>query len=310
MRFVDVVLVIGLAGLLGCARALPPDRPTAALYRDLERLVTLREAAGWAIDRLETDELLAEALDSVCRVDRNRRDALLRWIDVEVVRRGGPVEEAWRRHGKRLSAVSQLLTLTRVRMVLDRAMTASEADCPFWLEPDEEFAGRQISDGRWQITFGGGGKGMMVRQDGRTDVSFGGAGRMLFGRVLGARPALYGGLELGASASFPRDAMGDRSGVRFGFDVVAPLVYRYTLTNAYLELEAGWLGQITEKDFTNLTHGVHAGAAVGGRASRARWLFPGAAFGVSWERTLPRAEQGPARTTIKVGFRVAFDFDL
>ena len=303
-------LVAAAVALVGCARHLPPEPPTAALYRDLERLVTLTETAGWDVDRLELEGLLPESLASVCRVERVRREELLAWLDVEIARAGGPVEDAWRRHGKKRSRVARLLTLTRVRATLDRAMTAADADCPFWLEPEPDFAGWQISDGRWQISVGGGGKGIGVRQAGRSDINFGGAGRILVGRVLGMRPALYAGIELGASASFPKDEEGMRKSLVVGVDIVAPVVYRHSFTNTYVEAEVGWLGAAIELDLGGLRHGVHLGAAIGARAARARWLFPGAAFGASWERTFPREDQGAARTTIKVGLRVAFDLDL
>jgi hypothetical protein len=301
-----LVLVSGACA----ARTLPPEAPTAHLYRDLERLVTLTEAAGWGIDRLELEAMLPEVLDSVCRVERAHRAALLGWIDVEIARAGGSVEDAWRARGKDLSRVGPLLTMTRVRMALDQGMTAAEADCPFWLEPEPAFTGRQISDGQWQLSVGGGGKGIGVRQGGRDDVNFGGAGRFLLGRVLDMRSALYTGFELGASASFPKDPTGERSSLLFGFDLVTPLVYRYTFVNTYLEAEAGWLGTATEDDLDDITHGVHLGGAIGGRASRARWFFPGAALGVSYERTFPGDDQGAARTTLKIGVRVVFDLDF
>jgi hypothetical protein len=303
-----VAVVVGLGAC--AARPLPPEKPTALLYRDLERLVTLTEAAGWGIDRLELEAMLPEVLDSVCRIERAHRAALLGWLDAEIAREGGSVEQVWRARGKKLSRVGSLLTMTRVRAALDQAMSAAEADCPFWLEPDGDFEGRQISDGQWQVSIGGGGKGIGVRQGGRDDINFGGGGRFLIGRVFDMRSALYTGFELGASASFPKDPGGERSSLVFGFDLVAPLIYRYTFVNTYLEGEAGWLGTSTEDDLGDITHGAHVGAAIGGRAARARWFFPGAALGVSWERTFPREEQGAARTTFKIGVRVVFDLDL
>jgi hypothetical protein len=92
-----------------------------------------------------------------------------------------------------------------------------------------------------------------------------------------------------------------------GADLVAPIVYRRTLTNAYFELEAGWYGHSTEADWGDLDHGVHLGLAFGARALRTRFVFPGAALGVSWERSFVA---GDDVTTLKLGARVAFDLDL
>jgi hypothetical protein len=304
-RLVVSALLLALAP--GCARTVPPARPAAALYRDLERLVSLSATAGWKIDRVEVEALLPDALLSVCRVEPAQREALMAWLDQQIAARGGPVEAAWAHRGKDLDRVAGLLQLTRIRMTLARAVAAAPADCPFWLEPDPRFAGRQIEDDRWQLALGGGGKAILVSQGGRQDIYFGGAGRVLFGRAVGSRWSLLGGVEVGASASFPRDDDGGRSNLVLGVDVVAPLVVRYRLVSSYFEGEVGYLARLTEDDHDPVP-GVHVGVAFGGRASRRRWFFPGAVFGVGYERTFPGAGEEPL-TTLKLGFRVAFDID-
>ncbi len=301
-------VIAAAAVLIGCgARSLPRDPTSAALYRDLERQVTVAATAGWNIDRLEVEGQLSDALGSVCRVDPLARRSLAVWIDEQIAARGGPVERAWRERGRRLGNVKELLVLSRVQMVLARAEAVAPFDCPFWVELEEPFRGRQISDGRWQLTIGGGGKGMIVHEGDRTDFSAGGAGRLLLGRSFGSRSALYGGIELGGTASFPKDDLGNRGNLVLGLDLVAPLVYRHTLTNAYLEGELGWLGRTSEDDLERLDQGFHAGISIGGRALRTRFFFPGAALGLSWERTVTGA--APV-TTVKLGARVAFDIDL
>ena len=180
-------------------------------------------------------------------------------------------------------------------------------ECPFWIDAQEPFRGRQISNSRWQVSFGGGGKGIVVQQGEHEDFHAGGAGRLLFGRTFASGNALYTGIEIGASAAFPRDENGERSTLVIGADFVAPLVYRRTLRNAYFEFEGGWLGHSTEADWSDFDHGVHVGFAFGARALRTRFVFPGAALGISYERTFL---DGDDVRTIKVGARVAFDLDL
>jgi hypothetical protein len=269
-------------------------------------MVTVSAATGWGSDKVEVDALTKPAVDSACRVDLLDRRSLAEWIASEIGRLGGPVEEAWRARDKDLDAVDDLLVLTRVQKLLARAEELS-LDCPFWLEPERPFRGRQISEQTWLLSFGGGGKGTVSLQSGDLDLKFGGAGRLLLGRAFSDANALFVGLEAGASAAFPKNDMGERTMLELGVDVVAPLVYRRTLLNAYFELEAGWLGRATERDWGDFDHGVHLGLAIGGRALRTRWLFPGAAFGFSWERTFL---DGDDATTIKIGARVAFDLEL
>ena len=299
-------LVSGALAQVACARTPAPRDPSErALFRDLERDVTVTAATGWGIDRLEIEGLLGTALDSVCRVDVLDRRAVRTWLDDRIALLGGPVEVAYHQRGNKLARVDELLVLSRVRALLIAADDHAN-DCPFWLEPQPAFRGRQISQHRWQLSFGGGGKAIVVSQGGQRDVSAGGAGRLLLGRMLAGGDGIYAGIELGGAASFPKDANGQRGSLKIGADVVVPVVYRRTLTNAYLELEGGWLGHATE-DEQALEPGVHVGFAIGGRALRTRFLFPGAAIGVSYERTFV---DGDDITSIKLGARVAFDLDL
>ncbi len=298
-----------LVASAACGRTPAPKDPTErALFRDLERQVTVAAATGWGIDRLEIDKLLGPGMDSVCRVDVLGRRGLREWLDGEMARKGGPIDVAWRRRGKKLSKVDDLLVLHRVRLLLDRADQMS-LDCPFWLEPENPFRGRQISERTWQVSFGGGAKASAISQGDREDLSAGGAGRLLLGRMLADGDGIYTGFELGASAQFPKDdTTGERSTLEIGVDFVVPIVYRRTLLNTYFEFEAGYAGRSTEDDWSDVDHGVHLGVAFGGRALRQRFLFPGAALAFAWERLFVSGDDD--LTTIKIGARVMFDLDL
>lgn len=302
-------LAFGLAALTAtaCARRPAPVEPSErALFRDLERQVTVTSTTGWRIDRLEVEGLMNAALDSVCRVEPLDRRALATWVDAEIRRLGGPVEDAWRARGKKLSAVADLIVLDRIQRTLARAEELS-LDCPFWIEPEHPFHGRQTSEGRWLLSFGGGGKATLSIQGDQQDLKAGGAGRLLLGRMFAEGHGLFAGVEIGASAAFPKNAMGERTSLQIGADVVTPIVYRRTLTNAFFELEGGWLGRTSEQDWSHYDHGVHLGFTIGARGLRTRFLFPGAGLGISWERTFL---DGADATTIKVGARVNFDLEL
>jgi hypothetical protein len=298
------IIIASLALLAsGCAaRTLPPQKIENRLYRDLERLVTLSESAGWQIDRVELDGMLEAALLSACRVDTATTSKLLDWLDLRVAELGGPVEDAYDARGRDLDEVEELLEVSRIRMLLRHALNHRSEDCPFFVDVEDDFRGEQIFDDRFLLFLGTGGKGMFVSDDGRYDISFGGAGRLLFGRGFGSRFVLYIGAEAGAVASFPRDANGGRSNLVLGLDGVVPLVVRYRLVNTYLEAEFGWYGHITE-DEKRLENGYHVGLAFGGQTSKQLWFFPGAGFAASYERA------GDLQT-VKVGFRVSAELGL
>ncbi|HEY5949310.1 MAG TPA: hypothetical protein VIV40_27640 [Kofleriaceae bacterium] len=299
-------IALGLA-LAACSRTPAPKDPTErALFRDLERQVTVAAATGWGVDKLEIDGLLESALDSVCRVDVLGRRGVREWLDAEISRLGGPVEVAWQRNGKKLSKLGDLMRLHRVHLLLDRADELS-LECPFWIEPVNPFTGRQISENRWQLSFGGGGTASALQKGSVQDVSAGGSGRLLIGRMFDEGDGLYVGADVGGSAQIPKDVNGERTSLELGVDLMAPIVYRHTLLNTYWEVEAGWLGHSTEKDWGAIDQGMHVGFAFGGRALRQRFLFPGAVLAVAYERLFL---DGDDLITLKLGARVQFDWDL
>jgi hypothetical protein len=302
---------VWLAGSPGCTRPLPQNPSASALYRDMERLVTVREAAGWEVDRLEIDQILSATLMSACQVDPAQRLTLRDWVDQRITALGGPVELAYQRRGSPGGPedYDELLTLTRIRLLLDRTIDVADADCPFWLQPRTVFNGRQISDGRWQVSLSGGGRANLVLSQGRTDLEFGGASRALIGRIFDNSLGLYTGLEVGGGASVPKNADGMRSSLILGVDVVAPVMARYYWVNTFADFELGYMGHTTEENWRNVDHGVHVGVYVAGRAMRVRWFFPGGGFGASYERTFPTDDDEPLHL-IKVGFRGSLDFDL
>jgi hypothetical protein len=295
------ILLVALAAS-ACGSALPPDPTAAVLHRDLERLVEIAGAEGWTVDRVEVEETLPSALMSVCQTTPDTRAQLLAWLKVQIASRGGSARDAYEAAGRDIDAIDTLLSLTRIHQVLTRSMESAEADCPFWLHPKESFAGRQILDDRWLLSVGGGGKGIFVRQAGFMDLNFGGAGRALIGRAFGRHATLLTGLEVGGTAAFPKNQDGERGEVQIAADLVAPLVYRHRLVNSYWELEGGYVAHVVEGE-SEVAHGFRAGVAVGATSSRRRWLFPGAAFGISYERI----ETDDVLHFIKLGFRVAID---
>ncbi len=246
--------------------------------------------------------MLEPALESVCRVDTSTTTWLLGWLDNRIDELGGPVEEAYEKRERSLDRVDELLEISRIRMLLAHAMNWRSTDCPFWIDVEEDFRGEQIFDDRFLIFVATGGKAILVSNDGRKDISFGGAGRLMIGRGFGERWAAYLGAEVGAVASFPRDADGGRSNLVLGLDGVVPLMLRYRFVNAYVEVEGGWFGHITE-DEKRLDHGFHVGAAVGAQTSKQLWFFPGLGFAASYEKA-------GALHAIKVGLRVSAELGL
>ena len=122
------------------------------------------------------------------------------------------------------------------------------------------------------------------------------------GRGFGRHATLFVGIELGGSAGFPESSSGERIVPEIAVDFVTPVVYRHRLVNTYLEAEAGYVAHLTEGGVES-AHGIHVGLAIGATGSRRRWLFPGLAFGVGYNRI---SEDRPLHL-VKFGFRLTFD---
>jgi hypothetical protein len=272
-------------------------------------MVRVRQTTpGWRIDRVAIQGLEGDTLDSVCHTTPETRAKTLAWIDEQMARRGGTVEEVWRREGKSFDKVGVLLELSRIRMLLVDADAKAAKDCPFWMEPNPGFRGLQIFDDRWHAVGEFGGRAILLRSEGQYDISAGGSGRALIGRVFGHRLDLLTGVELTGSAEFLSEDGADRGGPVLAFTIVTPAVVRWHMGNTYIEGEVGWLGHINEVD-DQLDSGIHFGAGFGLRALRVRSFIPGVAFQLNYERTFPGGARPPLEF-FKAGLRVTFDFDL
>lgn len=197
--------------LLLCGCATLPDHPVErALYSDLDTLVSTRQRIGWVADRLEVESLASAAMRSACSVAPARRRALRAWLDGRVAAEGGSAEAVWRAAGEDLRAARRVMTLERVRALLDYTDERAEADCPFWLPPDTGFSGVHAATGRFVLMAESMGSAQLVLS--ADDFNFGGHGllRVLPAVGLGDRFTVAAGFEGGGSSTFPRDG-GTRS---------------------------------------------------------------------------------------------------
>src|SRR5262245_32376674 len=115
LRSLSIFAVVVLPPTMLCAEeAIGAE---AALLHDLEKMVEGQEAMDWKIDRYEIESIMPDALESVCATPSATRVALLARLGRRIDALGGPVDAAFRRRGKKLGEVSELLFVTRVRAV-------------------------------------------------------------------------------------------------------------------------------------------------------------------------------------------------
>lgn len=297
MRAIPIV-----AALLCACGPLPQDGPQRGLYVDLRTQVENQEQTDWLPDQHQVEKMAGRALRSACQVRPGDRTALLEWLDARIIAEGGPPEAAWERAGRDLDAIDDLMTLHRVRILLEHIDEQTD-DCPFWLEVDEDFAGIETDTGRLVITAESLGA-LQLFFGGDTEFAGGsGGGRLLFGGGLTDRFSLSAGAEAGVSSTFPKDDEGRRS-VKAAVTAATPLILRVKDGTWRYDTEAALTGRIADQDLDQLEMGMRVGQTIGLVAPRIAGLMPFAGIWISHE-WLP----GLDLHILRVGSRVGVELD-
>ncbi|MDI3284351.1 hypothetical protein [Polyangium sp. 15x6] len=288
------------------AAAEPPTPAESALLHDLEKIVESKANAGWKIDRYELETMMPDALQSICGAPETARlDALDRQAR-KVESLGGPIAEAFRKNGGKLSGLSDLLAATRVHDLLAEALKRAPAECPFWITPSPAFRGLQTDASRFTLNLETGGLFLLRRTEGVFLPGAGTLGRLLVGRGLSERWTALFGLEFGGWAiieqsdgttNFPLEFIG-----------AAPFVLRHVRTTWQYDLELAPVVFLTQSDLRP-SAGGRVGIAVGVSTLRIRGIMPWAGVQLSAEY-FPENGVRDSVTVLKGGARVGFDWDF
>jgi len=282
-----------------------PDHPVeGALYNDLHTLVVTRERIDWSVDRVELEKLGGAVLRSACAVAPSRRAALRGWLTARLEAAGGSAEAAWVAAGRDLEAVREVLTLARVRMALDYAEARAEADCPFWLPVEPDFAGVHAAQRRFVLHAESMGSAQILVTEG--DASLGGHGllRILPGVGLSDRLTLAMGVESGVSSTFPRDGDGRRA-LEAAFVGGVPLLLRVIDGTWRYDTDLAATFRAPERQLSDARWGGRVSQGVGVAALRIAGLQPYVLAWVGYEY-LPGEED---LHVMRVGTRGGVDWD-
>jgi hypothetical protein len=284
-----------------------PSRAAAALILDLEKIVEVQVSIGWKIDRYELEEMMADALLSVCRTTDETRSAALTALDDRLDAIGGPPEEAYRASGGRYKEISQNLFVGRVRALLEEAIRRAPSECPFYIAQEPDFPGVQIDAHRFSISVAGGGLFTAQHWGGSVfEVGAGGAGRLLVGYGFSPRWSMLMGPELGVTAIFDQNEVSTNFPLQFVGAV--PVVVRLRSVTWHYDMEAAPLGFYTKAE-GEVSFGVRGGFLVGVSTLRIRGIMPWFGVGANVEYIFPTDARG-GLTLLKGGARVGFDWDV
>lgn len=295
-------LVAGTCAFSTLVRA-EQSAATEALLEDLERIIAA-ESSSWFLDAQKHTEILPDVLDSVCRVGPETRQAALGVLE-QRLRRAGTPEILYERDGERSSAVDRALEVQRQLDALTVASERAALDCPFWVEVDPEFSGRQTNRDKLTLNLETGGILQLRQTEGRWTYGGGGYGRFLLGQGFGGHLTLLGGAELGGGAML-------RPGTRpteflVNFFPALPVVFRVREVSWHYEIEAAAVGLFQAEDIS-LSYGARIGAGIGLSALRVRNLIPWAGLAIAYEQYFPSGGRERAHF-IRGGLRVGFPWD-
>ncbi len=297
-------VVIGCLGLVACASG-PRGGAESALYSDLQKVISSTERLDWVVDRHGIEESLPDIMPSLCQVPLESRLATLRFLEAQIAAEGGSAEEIWSQNGHDLGAVEHLLKLERMNLVLQAAMNRAPEDCPFWLEPDEDFNGVHGTQGFTLIAESNGGGGLIIRGG---DVALGGGGG---GRLLGAwgfdeHITLATGIELGAIAAFRENEDFERE-VQAQFMGAIPLLLRLREGLNIFDIEAAPVFRYVDSSVRSPGFRVSIGYGLG--ALRGGGFMPHAVLWVGYEYQ-PARLNFEAEHSLRAGTRVGVNWDI
>ena len=288
----------------GCA-SLPQPAPQRGLYMDLRKAVELSDDTGWVVDRVQLEANEEAALRSLCQVEPHARDDLDAWIGGQLALAGGPAEDIYRQTGD-LDDAGESLTLERTRALLRHASASASEDCPFWLEPDPEFAGVEGDADRLVLLLETRGFGGVLLKEDDAILAAGGGARVLVGHGVGARLTLAVGGEVGGFGGLEDNEAGTRR-IDATITAATPALLRFSSFGRIVDLELSPVWRFRPEADEPPT-GVRVNAGYGFAALRTSAFMPYLVLWAGYEYQ-PADHASPEDHAVMLGSRVGVDLD-
>lgn len=304
------LLALAVLVAAGCA-PLPQTQAPRGLYVDLRKAVILQEQEDWIVDRLEVADALEGVMGSVCASTRETREDLRAWIDTQIEAEAGPgmagdpspSRQLYEQAGEMNGDIEDIRTLERVRLLLE-AGEDSATDCPYWLEEDVEFAGREGDESRFVILAESLGGAALRWGGGTTEIGGGGGARVMLGYGFSRRLTIAIGGEVGASGTLPETDDGSRT-----FEAVAasavPILFRITDVSRHFDIELTWRTLYPEGP---ARHGMRLGIGYGLSTPRVASFMPYALLWIGYE-LFPAQHGAATEHAFILGTRVGVNWD-
>ena len=140
-----------------CSLAVAAGQGPNGLVRDLITLVSTAEQQIWQIDHYEYADLMNDALVLVCVADEKTREEASRLLLSFQDKLGGDPRKIWSKENQHDARIQELLTVSRSKTLLAKALKVSNERCPFVLVQSSVYIERHRMTDRLFMAFQGGG---------------------------------------------------------------------------------------------------------------------------------------------------------
>lgn len=282
-----------------------PSYAAESLLLDLERIVDAQESAGWFVDQDAVQDARTSLLESVCRAPVASRREALSLLEAES-RAAGSARSLYEAEGREVtSAVDRARFLERQVLALRTAMAWADQGCPFWVEPDPEFRGRQSDRDRFTLSFESGGNAQIRHTESTFTIGAGGVGRLLAGRGFGGRFSVFAGLEFGGGAMLKPGV--EQTAFVVNYFPALPVKLRLQDVAWHYDFEVAPVA-LFQADNTTVSYGVRVGFGMGIATLRTRGVIGSAGAVIMGEHYFARSER-PSAQFVRGGVRVGVSWD-
>lgn len=298
-----LVLLASLTTASLSATELSPD--SEALLADVSRIVGSQEGSGWFVDGDALREIHPTIMESFCRATPAARAQAIAAQRATLASLGDP-RTLFEQSGREVTdAVDEARRAERELRALEQAEASAARDCPFWIDPDPEFRGRQSDADRFTLSLETGGLVQLRRTENTWTFGGGGYGRLLPGYGFGGDFTLLVGPEFGGGAMLRPNTSPTEFVINY-FPAI-PVVLRFHDGGWHYDAEVGAVG-LFQADDSNLSYGTRVGGAIGIKALRTRGVLPWAGLAIAYEHYFESGGRAHANF-LRGGLRVGLMWD-
>jgi hypothetical protein len=297
-------VALAIVSICLAASAADTSEEAAGLISDLARIVDTQETVGWFLDSEALESIRETVMESICRTSPEARGYALAELERRKAR-FGDARALYERSGRVMTRdVKNALSLERQHRALEMGLERAH-DCPFWVEADGYFQGRQTDRNRFTLSVETGGNAQIRQTEGTWTLGGGGLGRLLPGYGFGGDYSLLIGVEFGGGAMLrPRTTPTE---FVINYFPALPVVFRIHDVAWHYDIEAGPVA-LFQADDGSFSFGVRGGFATGVAALRTRGVIPWGGAALAYEHYFPSGGRARAHF-IRGGLRVGIVWD-